>query len=219
MSKKGEKEKSKAKKAKKKAGMKVAPANILMNELEELIARQKCYDVLTRYCRALDRCDLDLMKTVYWPDSSESRGIFEGDALEFAAFIIDEIQTLFEATQHTICNVHMELDGDDAHVETYLLAYHRVKGTKSQVRKLFGSRYMAQFDWTKVQGTPHDFFFGGRYIDRLTRRDGEWRIAERTAVMDWNQNGLSSAIWDQGIFKQLTTRGARGPGDPVYMRD
>lgn len=218
MSKKGQKSKSRGKKTKKNGGKKAAAANVLMNEVEELIARQKCYDVLTRYCRALDRCDLDLMKTVYWADSSESRGIFEGDALEFAAFIIDEIQTLFEATQHAICNVHMEFDGDNAHVESYLLAYHRVKGTKTQVRKLFGAKYMAQFDWTKTRGTSHDFFFGGRYIDRLERREGEWRIAERTAVMDWNQNGLSTAIWNEGIHKQLTTRGARGPGDPVYQK-
>lgn len=218
MSKKGQKSKSKDKKNKKNGGKKAVAANILMNEVEELIARQKCYDVLTRYCRALDRCDLELMKSVYWSDSSESRGIFEGDALEFAAFIIDEIQALFEATQHAICNVHMEFDGDVAHIESYLLAYHKVKGARAQVRKLFGSRYMAQFDWTKDQGTPHDFVFGGRYIDRLERRDGEWRIAERTAVMDWNQNGQSTAIWDQGIFKQLTTRGTRGPGDPVYNR-
>ena len=165
----------------------------------------------------MDRCDLELMKSVYWPDSSESRGIFDGNALEFAAFIVDEIQVLFEATQHAICNVHMEIDGDVAHVESYLLAYHQVKGTKPQVRKLFGSKYLSQFDWTKVQGTPHDLMFGGRYIDRLERRDGEWRIAERTAVMDWNQNGLSTAIWDQGLYNQLPPRGARGPDDPVYQ--
>ena len=26
---------------------------------------------------------------------------------------------------------------------------------------------------------------GGRYVDRFERRDGRWRIAERTFVLDW----------------------------------
>ena len=33
-------------------------------ELQEVIDRQKIYDVLTRYCRALDRCDVEAMKSV-----------------------------------------------------------------------------------------------------------------------------------------------------------
>jgi hypothetical protein len=38
----------------------------LPTELQELLDRQKIYHVLTSYCRALDRCDVDLMKSVYW---------------------------------------------------------------------------------------------------------------------------------------------------------
>ena len=86
----------------------------LPEELQEIIDRQKIYDVLTRYCRALDRCDVEAMKTVYWPDGYDEHGVFNGNAQEFAVFIIEEIQKWFEVTQHTICNVHMEIDGDVA---------------------------------------------------------------------------------------------------------
>ena len=29
--------------------------------------------------------------------------------------------------------------------------------------------------------------FGGRYVDRFERRDGEWRIAHRTVFRTWDK--------------------------------
>ena len=56
---------------------------------------------------------------------------------------------------------------------------------------------------------------GGRYLDRLERRGGEWRIAWRTYVMDWNRNVPSTCRWDEGIYARLRNRGARFPDDPL----
>ncbi len=186
------------------------------DELAELVARSKIYDVLTRYCRALDRCDVALMRSVYWDDGVDDHGVFSGNAAEFADFIIREIQNWFEVTMHAIMNVHMEVAGDVACTESYLFAYHKVRGEKAKVEEIFGSRYMRQFDWSEAQGVPHHFYYGGRYIDRLERRDGEWRIARRTVVMDWNDNRISGEILDQGMFATLHPRGERGGGDPVF---
>ena len=72
-------------------------------ELQELVDRQKIYHVLTSYCRALDRCDVELMKSVYWEDGYDDHGVFAGNAQEFAEFIIRGIQEWFEVTQHAIC--------------------------------------------------------------------------------------------------------------------
>jgi len=185
-------------------------------DVEELIARSKVYDVLTRYCRALDRCDVDLMRSVYWDDGFDDHGVFSGNAAEFADFIIREIQNWFEITMHAIMNVHMEVKGDVACTESYLFAYHKVRGDKAKVGDIFGSRYVQQFDWSRVEGVPHHFYYGGRYVDRIERRDGEWRIAKRTVVMDWNDNRLSGEILDQGMFETLRPRGERGPADPVF---
>lgn len=192
-------------------------AEISEAEIREVIDRSKVYDVLTRYCRALDRCDLELMKSVYWEDAIDDHGIFQGNAQEFSAFIIKEIQELFEVTMHTICNVHMELRGDVACTETYLLAYHRVRGDRAQVEKVLGSTYLSQFDGSAVEGRHHVFFYGGRYLDRLERRDGEWRIALRRVVMDWNENWPGRTILDEGICSSLTLRGSRTPDDPVFQ--
>lgn len=183
-------------------------------DLEDLVARRDCYGVLTRYCRALDRCDAPLMASVYWPDGIDNHGVFNGNAAEFAEYIVREIQTWFEVTMHAIMNVHMEVDGDVCVSEAYLFAYHKVRADKAE--GIFGSRYMQMFDRKGLDPEHHHFYFGGRYLDRLERRGGEWRIAKRQVVMDWNDNRPSGEILDQGMFATLRPLGERGPGDLVF---
>ena len=190
----------------------------LTPEMEELVDRQKIYDVLTRYCRALDRCDVELMKSVYWKDGFDDHGVFKGNAQDFAEFIIHEIQTWFETTMHAICNVHMEFRGQTAHTESYLIAYHRVKGTLDKVNDIFGPTYHGKFASSVAAGHDHDFIFGGRYFDRFERRNGIWRIAKRTVILDWNINQPGTSIWDEGMFAVLKTIGCRGRQDPIYSR-
>ena len=186
-------------------------------ELQELLDRQKCYDVLTRYCRALDRADLELMKSVYWEDGEDDHNVFKGNAMEFAEFIIREIQNWFEVTMHAICNIHMEYHGDVMCTESYLIAYHKVKGDRGKVETIFGPTYLSRLDWKQLGDSPHFFFYGGRYVDRLEKRNGEWRIAMRRVCMDWNENGPCNSIWDEGMFDTLRTRGSRDRNDPIYL--
>lgn len=183
-------------------------------DLEDLVARRDCYAVLTNYCRALDRCDAGLMASVYWPDGIDNHGVFNGNAAEFAAFIVREIQTWFEVTMHAIMNVHMEIAGDVCVSEAYLFAYHKIRADKAP--DILGARYMQMFETSGLDPDHHHFYFGGRYLDRLERRGGEWRIAKRQVVMDWNDNRPSAEILDQGMFATLRPRGERGPGDLVF---
>jgi hypothetical protein len=184
------------------------------NDLQDLLDRRDIYDVLTRYSRALDRCDVELMKSVYWPDGTDSHGVFDGNAAEFAEFIVREIQNWFEVTMHGLMNVHMEIEGDRAAVETYLFAYHKVRADKAE--DIFGSRYMQMFAGKGLDPAHHHFYFGGRYLDRFEKRDGEWRIFSRQVVMDWNDNRPSGEILDQGMFATLRPLGERGRGDLVF---
>jgi len=190
----------------------------LSAELQELLDRQKIYHVLTSYCRALDRCDVELMKSVYWEDGYDDHGVFAGNAQEFAEFIIEGIQTWFEATQHAICNIHMELDGDVAHTEAYLIAYHKVSGARGKVGEWFGENYLKKFSVSISDDRAQDFLYGGRYFDRFEKRQGVWRIAKRTVIMDWNINQPSTEIRSEGMFKTLKIVGHRGRHDPIYQR-
>ena len=183
-------------------------------EAEDLVARRDIYAVLTRHSRSLDRCDLDLMRSVYWPDGTDSHGAFDGNAADFAEFIIREIQEWFEVTMHGLMNVHMEIAGDRAATETYLFAYHKVRANKAD--DIFGSRYMQAYGGKGLDPEHHSFYFGGRYLDQFERRDGEWRILPRKVVMDWNDNHPSNEILDEGMFATLRPLGERGAGDPVW---
>jgi hypothetical protein len=56
---------------------------------------------------------------------------------------------------------------------------------------------------------------GARYLDRLSRRDGAWRIDERTVVLDWHK----TEVWASEAPPVPTegfARGGRHPEDPVY---
>jgi len=183
-------------------------------DIEDLVARRDIYAVLTRYSRALDRCDVDLMRSVYWPDGTDSHGVFDGNAADFADFIVREIQEWFETTMHGLMNVHMEIAGDRAATETYLFAYHKVRAAKAD--EIFGSRYMQMYAGKGLDPAHHTFYFGGRYLDQFERRDGEWRILHRKVVMDWNDNHPSNEILDEGMFATLRPLGKRGPSDPVW---
>ena len=154
------------------------------------------------------------MANVYWPDGIDNHGVFNGNAAAFADYIVREIQNWFEVTMHAIMNIHMDIAGDVCVSESYLFAYHKVRAEKAD--EIFGSDYMAKFDCTGLDPTHHHFYFGGRYLDRLERRGGEWRIAKRQVVMDWNDNCPSGEILHRGMFATLRPLGERGPGDLVF---
>lgn len=52
--------------------------------LQPLLDRQQIEDVLTRYSRAVDRADIDLLKTCYHDDATEDHaGVFTGTARDY----------------------------------------------------------------------------------------------------------------------------------------
>lgn len=150
--------------------------------------------VLATYCRAIDRCDKELLKTVYWPEAVDEHGIFNGNALEFAEFIVPLLQRM-TSTMHQISNILINLHGSGASVETYCVAYHSVP---------------------EADGRHTELIVGGRYLDVFERRGAEWRIAHRTYVMDWNESRPSTADWDSGMMAQLKVRGTHDRSDPSY---
>ena len=162
-------------------------------DLREVIAKQRINDVLTRYCRGIDRCDLDTLLTVFWPDAEANYGSGRRNAVEWCAATVGALRGMHR-TMHSIGNVLIDVDGDHAAAETYCHAYHELDGPTGRL----------------------EMVVGGRYLDRLERRGGAWRIAERLYLMDWNRNIASTSQWDDGIYASLKSRGSRKPDDPLY---
>ena len=182
--------------------------------LAELVAVRDVEDVLTRYCRALDRADLALMETVYWPDGEDVHGIYVGRASEFVPFIIGQITQYFTMGTHCLLNIDIEVDGDFAVAESYLYSACRVRA--GMVEALLGSRYFAQFAGTGLDPEHERFVMAGRYLDRLERRGGEWRILRRQVVTDWNDSHPCNEIRGEGLQTGPVRIGEWGEGDAVY---
>src|SRR3546814_7780602 len=78
--------------------------------------------LLATYCRGIDRCDQALLKSAYWPDAIEEHGLFNGNASEFAEFLVPMLKTM-QVTMLSISNMLIDVDSDRASSATYVVAY------------------------------------------------------------------------------------------------
>jgi hypothetical protein len=84
-----------------------ARLNALEARLAELQAKEDIREVLYRYARAVDRCDIDLLKSVYHEDAVDAHGLtFCGNAHDFADFIVPAMRQAL-TNRHAISNEHI----------------------------------------------------------------------------------------------------------------
>ena len=131
-------------------------------KVQTLWDERQIMDVLHRYSRGFDRCDMEMAKSAYWPDAIDDHPGF----CALAYTMCDHFDALhrerWTTTQHHIANTRIEIDGDSAHAESYFF----FTATKRETLELE--------------------VMGGRYLRRLERRDGEWRIAAVVLIGDWS---------------------------------
>lgn len=132
-----------------------------LTRLEHMLDRQDILDCLTRVGRGMDRFDRQLFLSAYHPDAVIDAGQLVASpeaAYDNGAELHahGQISTLHNLLSHTC-----EIDGNVAHCETYFL---------------YTGRNRDETNWMA----------GGRYIDRLERREGQWKIALRCTVMEWS---------------------------------
>ena len=164
-------------------------------ELAGLLAERAIRRVLMRYARGIDRRDFALVASCYHPGATDDHGSFRGTIEEFIPWVRTSLER-FDTTMHFLGNVLIDLEPrpepdsgvEVAHVETYCVAYHRLRDRDV------------------------DSIAGLRYVDRFERREGEWRIADRTIVVEWNR---VDDVVSPG-FGPDYTRGAQDHTDLVY---
>jgi len=155
------------------------------NQLRALQDRQDIQHLLTRYARAIDRLDIELLKSLYHPDARDDHASFKGTAQEFAEHAIGFLRDAFVTTMHHVTHSHINVVGDEAAAESYYYAYHRMEGDHAKVAGFFGKTYADRCAADGTLDDGHEFICGGRYVDRLSRRDGKWRIAKREITVEW----------------------------------
>jgi hypothetical protein len=119
--------------------------------------------VLVRYGHGIDSLDMEAVASCYFDDATEDRGRFVGSLREFLPWLEAELRKL-ESCWHLLGYPRIEISADAADVETYCLAIHR---TRPDAERPGG-----------------DLIIPCRYRDRFERREGDWRIARRTAIYE-----------------------------------
>lgn len=166
----------------------------LSGQLRWLTDRQAINDVLCRYSRSLDRLDIDLLRSVFWPEAAVDLGpgLYQGEARNLFEFAM-QFQGAMQVTRHELSNVLIEPLGDGrAFAESYVYAFH------VQDR----------------EGRVDDLIVYGRYLDHFERRNGEWRISRRAELIDWAHERPATADWFDR--QPPLNRGAHDVSDPLY---
>jgi SnoaL-like protein len=96
--------------------------------------RQEIHDALMRYCRGQDRCDADLVAST----------IQDYDAVGTA----ERLRATTKRTMHVIGNMLIDLDGDSASSESYLLSYHILEHEGKEYTRARGARYFHR--WQRI---------------------------------------------------------------------
>lgn len=166
----------------------------LENRLQELLDRQSILDCVHRYCRGVDRFDRELVLSVYHPDAIDDHGEFVGGPEAFVDWAFAYHLQHQISHHHMILNHSCEIDGDVAHSESYWIfaAENHVKPNTLAV---------------------------GRYIDRMEKRAGHWRIAARICLTE-SVNDINPMDLPEEARDNLTEYGpsARDKTDVSYER-
>ncbi|HXC38527.1 MAG TPA: nuclear transport factor 2 family protein [Burkholderiales bacterium] len=132
--------------------------------LEVLLAKQEIRELHYKYCRAVDRADGELMRTLFHDDAViHHQPWFDGPARDYVDMAVKNARGQMSGSwSHMATNELTTVEADQASSEWYLFQYDRITGK--------------DFD--------RDLILCGRFLERLSRRNGVWKVSERALVRD-----------------------------------
>jgi SnoaL-like domain len=161
--------------------------------IDAMLDKQDIYECLVRMSRGTDRADREMFLSGFHLDSVVTAGPFVGcpaDLYDWAAKFQTELYT---ATFHKLHQMHCDIEGDDAHAETY-------------------------YFFVGCMG-ENNLLAGGRYVDRFEKRDGRWGMVMRNNYVEWTSvvPAMASPLGDiPGL--ELNGVPARDRSDASYIR-
>ena len=139
--------------------------------LQLLVDRAEIHDVMMRYAAGVDRRDFGLVSSCFAEDLKVvgwgNHNFPDREALiEFISGVAH-----YDMTMHMMGNQFIEVSGDRADMDTYaMLTHHRIDN----------------------EGKPVELnVSGGRYVEKLARQDGSWRIVQRGGEPEWAPTGVT----------------------------
>ena len=166
----------------------------LRRDVQYLKDRTAILDCIARHSRGCDRHDLDLVAAAYHDDAIDEHGFATNAGPEYGAWANASHAATSQAHTHNITTHSCDIEGDTAHAESYVIVV------------------LLSSDGRTAQ------FISGRYLDRLERRDNEWRIALRRSTVEV-MFAADASVLQSSFFKDLGyIKGTRSARDLSYER-
>jgi ketosteroid isomerase-like protein len=162
--------------------------------LRRLEDRAEILDCIARHARGCDRHDAELIGSAYHPDAVDHHGNSSNTGADYAQWANTAHAATSQVHTHNITTHTCEIDGDTAHAESYSIVV--LLGTDGRTAQ----------------------FISGRYLDRLERRDGQWRIALRRSTVEVMFTADARVLQSRFFTGQGYLKGTRDTDDLSYQR-
>ena len=103
----------------------VTELEVLRRQVQDLVDREAIRDCSLRYARGLDRHDPEIYASPYHPDAIDRHGEFLGRRDDFVPWGLALLASEWDAHTHYITNIRVDIDGDAAHAESYVMFVQR----------------------------------------------------------------------------------------------
>ena len=157
--------------------------------------REQIAQLLALFCVAVDRMDLELLRSVFHPHAKVDFGAFiNGPVQQYLDYLASAAGLpSLTRTMHQLGTISCDIDGNLARCESYVTAYHEGD---------------ANHPWC-----AGCVVIGARYIDQMERLDGTWGISSRVCVFEFARNLSTGQPMDLPPEKV----GRRDKSDPRYL--
>jgi hypothetical protein len=166
----------------------------LERQLQYLIDRQQILDCIVRTSRGNDRFDGERISGAYHADGIHELGRLQICGSDYGTHANHAHAAIAEVNLHNVTMHSCEINGDVAHAESYVIGLFLDKGCET-------ARILA-----------------GRYIDRVERRDGQWKIVLRRATVEIPLEGKAILPNRKTVPGSGYLKGSRDTSDPSYER-
>ncbi len=134
--------------------------------LQKLVDKAAICELMMKYARGIDRRDLDLVASGFTSDAHTNYDGQEQQGLEDVIRSLRTGTSRFERSTHFMGDQEIQINGDNADVETYAIDYLLYT----------------------VEGIQYQSVGGLRYQDRMARHNGRWLVQHRILHNDWRNN-------------------------------
>jgi ketosteroid isomerase-like protein len=166
----------------------------LRRKVQHLEDRAAILDCIAAHARGCDRHDVDLLTSTYHDDGVDEHGTTINPGPDYAAWANSVHAVTSQTHLHNITTHSCEIDGDEAHAESYVLVTMLTPDGRTAT------------------------VMCGRYLDRLERRDDTWRLAVRRATVELAFTADASLLASKFFKDQSYIKGTRDRTDPSYER-